>query len=254
MKNFFLLILLLIASCGDNSQPVEKPNRFKESLHKASEILTLERLTQDGRCIHPNFAPGDTIIYFRRLLAPNEEAASGVEYKDLIKPFGMNINSGELLTLSTEFTYPLQNYAERIDLPAPSEEVVTQGIYSPDSTYIIFETTEKNVQQNRKIYIEKDDQISQLTFGDISCYLEKVSNSGHYISALFNWDPSWIIIIDLQSGKNYIINRDNDMIDYMSCFSSDDKMMVFIRSDGTIDMDGTVFGDIWLARFNGNTN
>ncbi len=250
MKKIVLILLTLSFCCAEDKQPAERPNRFLNSLKHASEISTLERLTQDGRCIYPMFAPGDTIIYFRRLLAPDNEAASGKDYKDLIKPFGININTKELLTLSTDYEYPALNHVDKTKLQEVAGESVTMGINSPDSGILAFETEEEGPSIDRKIYIYKNDQISQLTYGDISCYLEKFSNSGRYISALLDWDPSWIIIFDLETGNNYVIERENDLIDYMTGFSSDDRMMVFIRSDGRYNIDGSVFGDIWLFRFN----
>ena len=250
MKKIIPILLALSFCCAEDKQPAERPNRFLNSLKHASEISTVERLTQDGRCIYPTFAPGDTIIYFRRLLAPDNEAASGKEIKDLIKPFGININTKELLELSVDYEYPALNYADTTKLPQVGGEIVTMGINSPDSGIFVFETEEKGPSQKRKIYIVNNDQISQLTYGDISCYLERFSNSGRYISVLLDWDPSWIVIFDLESGNNHIIERKEDLIDYMTGFSSDDKMMVFIRSDGRYNIDGSVFGDIWLLRFN----
>lgn len=243
------MLLILSFGCAENKQPSERPNRFLNSLKHASEISNLERLTQDGRCIYPIFAPGDTIIYFRRLLAPDHEAASGKEYKDLIKPFGININTMELLTLSTDYEYPALNYVDKTELPEVAGESITIAINSPDSGIFAFETEEDGPSRKRKIYISNKDQISQLTYGDISCFLGKFSNGGRYISGLLDWNPSWIIIFDLESDENYIIERENDLIDYMTSFSSDDRMMVFIRSDGRYKIDGSVFGDIWLLRF-----
>jgi len=225
------------------------PNRFLNSLDPASEVSTLERLTQDGRCIYPIFAPGDTIVYFRRLLAENPEAASGKEYKDLVKPFGININTKELLTLSADYEYPALNYVDKSKFPEMGAESITLGINSPDSGTFAFEAAENGSSGKRRIYVYKNDRLMQLTYGDISCFLEKFSNSGRYVSALLSWDPSWIIIFNLESGKKYKIERENDLIDYMTAFSSDDKMMLFIRSDGRYSLDGTVFGDIWLLRF-----
>ncbi|UCC80628.1 MAG: hypothetical protein JSW64_04515 [Candidatus Zixiibacteriota bacterium] len=249
MKRVIPILLILFFFCAKDEAPTERPNRFLNSLKHASEISTVERLTQDGRCISPMFAPGDTIIYFRRLLAPDNEAASGKEIEDLIKPFGININTMELLTVSADYEYPPPSYADTSKLPEIGGESVTMGINSPDSGVIAFETDENGPSQKRKIYIYDNDRLSQLTYGDISCYLEKISNSGRYISALLDWNPSWIIIFDLESGENYIIERENELIDYMTSFSSDDRMMVFIRSEGRYIIDGSVFGDIWLFRF-----
>jgi hypothetical protein len=250
MRKTVLLILILALCCSNEKTPMERPDRFLDSLHHASEISTMERLTQDGRCIFPMFAPGDTIIYFRRLLAPNNEAASGKENKDLIKPFGINIKTRELLTLSSDYTYPEVTYADNKKTPSVGGETVTVGILSPDSAVTAFETVSGGNDLKSKIYIQRGDHLSQLTYGDISCYLERFSNSGRYLSALLDWDPSWILIFDLKSNNEYVIERQTDLIDYMTYFSSDDKMMVFIRSDGSYTADQLVFGDIWLVRFN----
>jgi hypothetical protein len=250
MKKIFPLVLILILGCGEDDPPGQKVDRFLKSLNPASDVSTLERLTQDGRCIFPVFAPGDTIIYFRRLLAADNEAASGIDYKDLIRPFGINLNTRELLTLSADYSYPPLNYADTTEFPVISGEPVSLGIKSPDSGTFVFETTEKGPLGKSKIYLRQNNILSQLTYGDVSCHLENFSSSGRYISALLGWDPSWILLFDLDDEKNYKIERQNDLIDYMTSFSSDDRMMIFIRSDGRYVLDGASFGDIWLLTFN----
>jgi len=243
------IILALILGCAGKEAEDQRIDRFIQSLNPASEISSLKRLTQDGRCIYPIFAPGDTIIYFRRLLAADNEAASGKEYKDLVKPFGINLKTGELLTLSADYSYPPLNFADTADFPHITNEPVTLGIRSPRSGIMAFETTEKGPTGRSRIYLRDGDMLSQLTYGDDSCYLVNFSNSGRYISALLGWDPSWILLFDLDKEKNYKIERQDDMIDYMTCFSSDDRQMIFIRSESRFVMDGAAFGDIWLLRF-----
>ena len=244
------ILLALILGCAGQEKQDLRIDRFLNSLNPVSEISSLKRLTQDGRCIYPIFAPGDTIIYFRRLLAANNEAASGKEYKDLVKPFGMNLRTGELLTLSADYNYPPPNYADTANFPELSAEPVILGLKSPRNGIIAFETTEKGPSGRSKIYLRDGDMLSQLSYGDVSCYLENFSASGRYISARLGWDPSWIILFDLDNGKNYKIERQSDMIDYMTCFSSDDRQMIFIRSESRLVMDGASFGDIWLLTFN----
>jgi hypothetical protein len=249
MKKLLSILLILPFCCAEEELPVQRPDRFLNSLNPASEVSTLERLTQDGRCIFPIFAPGDTIVYFRRLLAGDNEAASGKEYEDLVKPFGINIKTKELLTLSEDYEYPALNYIDTSKYPDMGAESITLAINSPDSGVFAFETAQFGTSGKKRIYLYKDEKIKQLTFGDISCFLENFSKSGRYISALLGWDPSWIIIFDIDSEMKYKIERENDIIDYMTNFSSDDRMMVFIRSDGRYILDGAVFGDIWLLRF-----
>lgn len=249
VKKIFATVIILILGCGGDEPPGQKVDRFITSLNPASDICTLERLTQDGRCIYPIFAPGDTVVYFRRLLAADNEAASGIDYEDLIKPFGLNLKTRELLTLSADYSYPRLNYADTSEFPAISSEMVSLGIKSPDGETFAFETFEGGPLGKSKIYLRKGDMLSQLTYGDVSCHLENFSSTGRYISALLGWDPSWILLFDLDKGENYKIERQNDLIDYMTSFSSDDRMMIFIRSDDRYVLDGASFGDIWLVTF-----
>lgn len=249
MKKIFPILLILIIGCGGDEEPGRKIDRFQESLIPASEICTVERLTQDGRCIYPIFAPGDTIVYFRRLLAADNEAASGKDYKDLIKPFGLNLITMDLLNLSADYSYPPLNHADTTDFPNISGEPVTLGLRSPDSGTFAFETTEKGPSHKCKIYLRRGDMLHQLTYGDASCILEKFSHNGRYITGLLGWDPSWILIFDLENEKIYKVEHQNDLLDYMTSFSSDDSMILFIRSDGRYVLDGAPFGDIWLIKF-----
>jgi hypothetical protein len=188
MKKIFPMVLILILGCGEDEPPGQKVDRFLKSLNPASDVSTLE-----------------SIVYFRRLLAADNEAASGMDYKDLIKPFGLNLNTRELLTLSADYSYPPLNYADTTEFPVISGEPVSIGIKSPDSGTFVFETTEKGPLGKSKIYLRQKDMLSQLTFGDVSCHLENFSSSGRYISALLGWDPSWILLFDLENEKNYKI-------------------------------------------------
>lgn len=252
MKKIALIsgVILILFGCGGEKTPNRKYDRFENSIKPASELGSVERLTQDDRCIYPMFAPGDTIIYFRRLLAENSEAASGKEYEDLIKPFGININTKELLTLSRDYNYPAPNFIELSELPKIAGETVTHGLISNDSSIIIMEAIRPGISNIGRLYTIKDSILSQLTFGDHSCYLEEISNGGKYITALLDWDPSHILIINLDTDDKYEIAPENQLLDYMTKFSSDDKMIVFVRSDKRFVLNDTVFGDIWLFRFN----
>jgi hypothetical protein len=245
-----LAAILVLSGCGEEKSSSRKFDRFENSIKPASELGSIKRLTQDDRCIYPIFAPGDTIIYFRRLLAENSEAASGKEYEDLIKPFGININTGELLTLSRDYNYPAPNFIKLSELPKIAGETVTHGLISNDSSIIIMQAIRPGISGFSRIYTIKDSVLSQLTFGDHSCYLEELSNNGKYITALLDWDPSRILIINLVSGDKYKIEPEDQLLDYMAKFSSNDKMIVFIRSDKRYVLNETVFGDIWLFRFN----
>jgi hypothetical protein len=59
------------------------------------------------------------------------------------------------------------------------------------------------------------------------------------------------MVFDLKSNIAYRIERIGDYIDYMTNFSSDDKMMIFVRSDGKYMAGRDYFGDIWLVKFDG---
>jgi hypothetical protein len=243
-------MIILSVACGKENADIRKFDRFENSIRPASEVGSLERLTQDGRCIYPMFAPGDTIVYFRRLLAENSEAASGKEYKDLIKPFGINIRTGELLILSTDYFYPAPNYLEKSKWPYISGETISYGITSKDSGLMVIETIRQELSGISRLYTIKDSMLSQLTFGDHSYFLEELSKDGKYLTALMDWDPSSILIINLISGEKYRIEPESGLTDYMTNFSSDDKMIIFVRSYKRYNLDGTVFGDLWLFRFN----
>lgn len=251
MKKIALIstAILLLFGCGGEKTSNRKYDRFENSIKPASELGSVERLTQDDRCIYPMFAPGDTIIYFRRLLAGNSEAASGKEYQDLIKPFGININTGELLTLSQDYYYPAPNFAKLKDLPSIADETVTHGLISKDSSIIVMEAVRPGFSGLSRLYTFRDSILSQLTFGNHSCFLEELSNDGEYITVLLDLNPSHLLIINLKSGDKYEIAPENQLLDYMSKFSSNDKMIVFIRSDKRFVLNDTVFGDIWLFRF-----
>ncbi len=236
--------------CGAEKTDIHKFDRFEKSLKPAEEIGKLERLTQDGRCIYPMFAPGDSIIYFRRLLATDEQAAVDKDIKELVKPFGLNIYTKELFSLSSDYRYLVPNFTAHSKLPMIAYEQRAFGINSPDSRIFAFETMEDNVQSKGRIYLYKNNEYHQLTFGKISCYLERFSNSGKYLSGLQGWDKSSILIFDLGSGDIYKIKQQGNFQDFLTMFSSDDKMIVFLRSEKQFELHNTAFGDIWLFRFN----
>jgi hypothetical protein len=56
-------------------------------------------------------------------------------------------------------------------------------------------------------------------------------------------------VFDLKTAKVYRIERSGDYIDYMTDFSADDRMMLFVRSDEKYSAGQDYFGDIWLVRF-----
>lgn len=244
------MMIILFLGCGGEKTDNRKSDRFEKSLKPAEEIGELERLTQDGRCIYPMFAPGDSIVYFRRLLATDEQAAVGKEVKELVKPFGLNIYTKELFSLSSDYKYLHPDFMEQSKLPMIAGEPSTYGINSPDSEIFAFETMENNLKSKGKIYLSKNDEYRQLTFGNISCLLERFSNNGKYLSGLWGWDPSSILIFDLDTGDIHKIKREGDFLDFLTVFSSDDKMIVFLRSEKLFELDNIAFGDIWLFKFN----
>jgi hypothetical protein len=243
------ILVLLLLGCSPEEQQGIRPDRFLESLRPATEIGTLIRLTQDGRALLPTFGPGDSIIFFKMLLVTEPETASGRKTEEIVKPYGINVANRELYTLSSDYAYPEQDTRETTDIPVGFGETVTRTFKAPDGKTTAFETITGSDKDSHAIYLIQGDSVAQLTYGDLPCFLDRFSNTGKYLSAVCGRGPTWIIIFDLESGQAYKIERLEDRLDYMTSFSSDDKMMAFIRSEKKYSMGLDFFGDIWLFGF-----
>jgi Tol biopolymer transport system component len=171
---------------------------------------------------------------------------------ETIKPYGININNGELYTLDGKIGFPSNRVLDIRDLPKQPGEETVWGVASPESSVFAFETTRSD-KKTHLIYLAIGNTIRQLTFGDISCYIDRFSETGRYLTVVYGTGPTWILVFDLRTNHIFRVERpDNDkpIIDYLTSFSPDDRMMLFIRSDKKYRWERDYFGDIWLLRFN----
>lgn len=240
--------MLLLGCSPEDKQPVHS-DRFFESLRPASELGVLARLTQDGRALFPAFGPEDSIVFFEMLLVTDPETAAGREKEDIVKPFGVNVANKELYTLSSDYSYPEKNSRETSDIQHGFGENVVRAVEAPDGNTVAYETMTGRNRDSHTIYLIQGDSVIQLTYGDLPCFLDRFSSTGKYLTAVCGVDPTWLIIFDLQTGQAFKIERIEDRLDYMTAFSSDDRMMAFIRSEKKYSMGLDFFGDIWLFRF-----
>ena len=249
MRSVIPPLILLFLCCSPEKQQEVHPNRFLESLRPASELGTLTRLTQDGRALLPEFGSGDSIVFFEMLLVTDPETAAGRKTEDIIKPYGVDVANKELYTLSADYRHPEEDTEEVSDVPHGVGETVTKTLRSPDGKTVAYETITGSNKDSHTLYLMQGDSVTQITYGDLPCFLDRFSNTGRYLSAVCGRGPTWIIIFDMRSGRGYRIERVEDRLDYMTAFSSDDKMMAFIRSEKKYSMGLEFFGDIWLLKF-----
>jgi hypothetical protein len=250
VRFIFFPLAIIVLGCSPENEGDVRYNRFLESLKSAKDIGTISRLTQDGRSIYPVFAPGDSIVIFKRLLVATAEDAEGRTEEELVGYYGTNVYNNELYTLSRD--YPCLQ-ADNIDpsrVPRGYGENIIRALESPDGKTIAFEKTTGSARDSHTIYLAQGDSIIQLTYGDLPCFLERFSNTGKYLSAICGRGPTWIILFDLEKQVGYRIERIENRVDYLTAFSSDDKMMAFIRSEKRFSYGFDFFGDVWLLRFN----
>lgn len=248
MKLIYPLIFAIALSCS--SEPPEEihADRFLDSQNSADQLGEIGRLTDDNRSVYPTFAPGDSIVYFNRLLVSEADDTTGRSPRELIKPFGIKIADKELFTLSSEYKYsmgtPLKEGLD--DIPG---ETVVKEIESPDGQIQAYETIIGNDPSSHTVYLARGDSTVQLTFGNQPCFIDRFSTTGRYLNVICGRNSSTLVIFDMSTNIGYIIPSDGKSIDYSTAFSSDDKMMVFIRSDKQYSLGSSFFGDIWLLRF-----
>jgi hypothetical protein len=243
------MILLLLACGSDRSKETVK---FRNSAKNIGKIGVLQQLTDDGRSIYPIFAVGDSIVYYQRLLLTDLADTFAYFPEQIIKPYGVNLKSHELYTLQGKLDYPPSGEIEVTDLPKRSGESIVWAIRSQDSSMAAFETIPiEGTELTHVIYLVRGDSVQRLTYGDVSCFIDRFSNSGRYLTAIYNTGPAWILIFDLKENALYIIDRseqDGKVDDYLTTFSSDDRMMLFIRTAKEYTWNKDYFGDIWLLR------
>ncbi len=249
MRFIFFPLAIFVLGCSPENEADIRYNRFLESLKSAKDIGTINRLTQDGRSIYPVFAPGDSIVIFKRLLVVTADDAEGRTEEELVGSYGMNVYNNELYTLSRDYPYIQADNIDPSRVPRGYGENVIRALESPDGKTIAFEKTTGSARDSHTIYLAHGDSIIQLTYGDLPCFLERFSNTGKYLSAICGRGPTWIILFDLEKQVGYRIERIENRVDYLTAFSSDDKMMAFIRSERRFSYGFDFFGDVWLLRF-----
>ncbi len=250
MKKIIALCLLTILACSPKKAEKTVDQRFAESMIPAERTGTLKRLTSDGRSIYPIFAPGDTIILYERLLLTS--AADTIAYfpEDMSKPYGINILDSTIYTLEGTPSFPSAGVIDTAALPHRYHEETVWGVASPDSTVYAFETIAAgDSDEIHLLYLAEGDSVRQLSYGRTSCFLDRFSNTGRYLTAIYGTGPTWILIFDLEKDLLYRTQHEGDSIDYLTNFSPNDDMMLFIRSEKKYKRGGDYFGDIWLLRF-----
>jgi len=250
-KITFTVILLITFSCG--SEKSRELKRFRDSAIDASQIGSYKKLTDDGRSIYPMFDPGDTIVFYQRLLLSDLADTFAYMPEQIIKSYGINIKNGELYTLEGKPQFPPAGVLDSTDLPKRKGEETVWGVLSPNGRTIAFETIrEGDKDEIHIVYLARGDSVRQITYGDTSCFIDRFSNTGRYLTVVYGTGPTWLLIFDLQKGHLYRIERPDSIpesIDYLTSFSSDDRMMLFIRSAKIYQWGDDYFGDIWLLRF-----
>ena len=245
MRNVVLLVLVLLLSCSKEQPPEVHQNRFLESLNPAGQIGDFSNLTDDDRNCYPLFAPGDSVIYFKRLLVSESVDTVGRNPEDLVRPYGIRIKDKELFTLSKDFVYP-QKKGVDLESSGWTSERVIWAEESPDGNAIAYETSVGDFKENRTVYLMRGDSTIQLTYGDTPCFIDRFSNTGRFLSVICGYGPSRLVIFDLRDNLGYIVPQDGNHIVYLTAFSSDDKLMAFIRSDKRYSVGYDFFGNIWI--------
>jgi hypothetical protein len=253
MKWIVALVVISGFACSHKTVRESSDQRFRNSLADASSIGSFKRLTDDDRAIYPVFSPGDSIIFFRRLLLTSAADTFAYFPDEWIKPYGVNVLSSEFYTLEGTLVFPSVAEVDTMRLPHIFNEKTVWGTYSPDGKTFAFETIHATEHGVHLIYVVKDDSIRQLSYGLTSCYLERFSNTGRYLTAIYGDSSAHILIFDLNENKAYRIERGtprDSLFDFMTVFSPTDTLMAFVRSDKKYRWGNDYFGDIWVMRLN----
>ena len=250
MRPICLAILAVILSCSSKRPESVLGDRFWESLYSADELGEAVRLTDDGRCILPMFAPGDSLIYFEMLLVSNADDTTGRTPEELVKPFGLRIGDGELYTLSANYNYPFLKKSEKEIADRPGEKMVL-AVDSPDGKSVVYESMVGRSRDSHTIYLIRGDSTVQLSYGNQPCFIGGFSNTGKYLCLVYGTGSASLVLFDMEANRGYRVEHDSASFDYLPAFSSDDKMMVFIRSYKKYSTGENFFGDIWIFKFTG---
>jgi len=254
MKRNIVILVLLLAACGGKKDGDSQADNFRRSMISAETVATLTRITDDNRSIYQVFGPGDTIAFYQRLLITDADDTSMYYPEDWIKPYGRSLINDQLYTLSNPAPFPPNDTIPRSEFPRRLGEETVYGVRSPDSDLFAYETValinKEGTEEAHRIYLVKGDSTRQLSFGDTSVFLDRFSNTGRYLAAIYGTVPTWLLIFDLKEDKVYRIEHDSTYIDYLTSFSPSDSMMMFIRSDSGYRLGKDFLGDIWLVKFN----
>jgi hypothetical protein len=249
---WFLFAALIIGGCSERKS-AGVGDRFVRSLQDATTIGTLSQLTDDQRAIYPVFGPGDTIACYQRLLLTESEDTFAYYDDEMVKPYGVHVSSRELYTLSRAIDFPSALRIDTSKLPDHYGKDAEFAVASPDTLAYAFETV-SGENQVHTLYLVTDDSVTQLSFGPTSCFLDRFSNTGRYLTAVYGKGPTWLLVYDLIRGGVYRIPHDSSFVDYLTVFSQYDEMMLFIRSDKNYRWGSDFFGDIWLFKFGIDAN
>jgi hypothetical protein len=247
MKRVILLFLTIALACSNNKTP-RGGDKFAQTLRDATTIGALTQLTSDERSIYQTFGPGDTIVFFERLVVPDPEDTFAFYEQERVRPYGIHIENGQLYTLSKATEFPSQGQLDPAKLPESSQHRIVYAVASPDSMMYAFEALE-GLEEIHTIFLAYEDTVKQLSSGKKSCYLDRFSNTGRYLTAIYGNGPTWILIFDLVDGGVYRVPHDSTYIDYLTSFSSEDDMMLFIRSLKKYRQGQDFYGDIWVLEF-----
>jgi len=240
----------LLLGCSTKKEPLSGPDRFEASLNNISTIASIEPLTDDGRCFRPWFGPGDSMVVFERLLATAPEDTFGRSKSELIKGQAINIRTRELFEVGGEYEYVHPETSDTSILRPKQGEQIDLALKSPVLGILAYEAYPIGKITRSLIYLLRNDTLSQLSSGSKPIYLDRFSNTGRFLTAIYDDSLARIIVYDLpDNNKPYIIPGYGFFVDYMTAFSSNDGMMVFIRSDQKYALGNEPFGDIYLVRF-----
>lgn len=242
-----ILTMLLVLACSEKKGKGGS-DRSGTGFKDARDMGNMTQLTDDYRSIYPVFGPGDTIVFYRRLLLTDVQDTFAYYPEELIKPYGKHIFTGELYTLSKAGEFPSAREISPARLPNDFGKKPVFAIASPDSVSYAFETIE-GTSQVHTLYLVEGGSLRQITSGSVSCFLDRFSNTGRYLTAIYGRVPTWVLIFDLVDGGVYRVPHDSSYVDYLTSFSSDDQMMAFIRSNNAYRYGRDFFGNIILFKF-----
>ncbi len=248
MRPVRLLIIEIFLSCSREEPRIVPADRYLASLRSADELGSFNRLSEDGRSILPMFAAGDSLIFFQRLLVADANDTTGRGLEEMVKPYGLKISDGELYTISGDYEYPFPRESQKEAPQRPGESLVL-ALESPDGNSVAYESMVGNSTESHTVYLLRGDSITQLTYGSRPGFIGCFSNTGKYLCLIYGRINASLLIYDMEADTGYRVEKDSASFDYLPAFSTDDRMMVFIRSRKEFSIGPNFFGDIWILKF-----